>query len=90
MDEAVVDMNRREEEEARLTRGKAAIKRTDTDACALGNFLQRNTRSFFQEKLLGGRKDKFAVFLRVSPEGRFITHYFPLLLVKWRLPPYHK
>lgn len=73
-----------------LTRGKATIKRSDADACALGDFLQRNTRSFFQEKLLGGRKDTFAPFLRVSPEGRFITHLFPLSLDKWRLPPYPK
>lgn len=74
----------------RLARGKATIKRADTDACALGNFFQRNARTFFQEKRLGGRQDQFAVFLRVRPEGRFITHYVVLSLVKWRKPPYSK
>jgi hypothetical protein len=44
---------------------------------ALDNFLQRHIRSFFKEKRLGGREDQFAVFLRVTPEDRFINHNFP-------------
>jgi len=73
-----------------FTRRKAAIKRTDPDASTLGDFLQWYIRPFFQKKRLGGSKNQLAVFLCVSPEGRFITHYFPLLLVKWRIPPYYK